>query len=91
MDFRLLCYRSFSSADTFLHRNYHPIQCCGSGTFWEADPDLHPHQSGKLDQDSDPQSVKQDPDPDPHQSEKVEAYEGHFGALEGPNLGKSEW
>jgi hypothetical protein len=40
------------------------------------DPD--PHQTGKL-----------DPDLDPHQSEKVEAFET-FGALEGPNLGKSE-
>ncbi len=34
---------------------------------------------------------KQDPDPDPHQSEKVKALEGHFGALEGPDLGISEW
>jgi hypothetical protein len=80
--------------DCPMHRNYHPFQCCGSGsgTLWEADPDLHPHQSGKLDQDSDPhQNVKQDPNPNPHQSEKVEAFEGHFGALEGPNLGRSEW
>jgi hypothetical protein len=30
-------------------------------------------------------------DPDSHQSEKVEALECHFGALEGPNLGKIEW
>jgi hypothetical protein len=37
------------------------------------DPD--PHHFGKL-------------DPDPHQSEKLEALEGHFGALEGPNLQK---
>ncbi len=29
-------------------------------------------------------------DPDPHQSEKMEALDGHFGALEGPNLEKSE-
>ncbi len=29
-------------------------------------------------------------DPDPHQIEKVEALEGHFGGLEGPNQGKSE-
>ncbi len=59
----------------------------GSVSFLEADPDLHPHQSGKLDQNPDPhQSVKQDPDP--HQSEKVEAFEDHFGALEGPNLEK---
>jgi hypothetical protein len=34
---------------------------------------------------------KQDPDPDPHQREIVEALEGHSGALEGPNLGKSVW
>jgi hypothetical protein len=27
-------------------------------------------------------------DPDPHQSEKEEALEGHFGALEDPNLGE---
>ncbi len=44
--------------------------------FGKLDPD--PHQSGKL-------------DPDPHQSDKVEALEGHFGTLEGQNLGKSEW
>jgi hypothetical protein len=41
-----------------------------------------------------------DPGPDPHQSEKhdpdsqqskeVEALEGHFGAMEVPNLGKNE-
>jgi len=30
---------------------------------------------------------KLDPDPDPHQNEKMEALEGHFGALEGPYLG----
>jgi hypothetical protein len=36
------------------------------------------------------QSEKQDQDPDSHQSENVEALEGHFRALEGPNLGKSE-
>jgi hypothetical protein len=29
-------------------------------------------------------------DPDQHKSEKVEALEGNFGALDGPNLGKSE-
>jgi hypothetical protein len=45
--------------------------------FWNVDPD--PRQSGKLDSDL-------DPDLDPHQNEKVEALEGHFGALEGPNL-----
>jgi len=27
-------------------------------------------------------------DPDPHRSGKVDALEGHFGALEGPNLEK---
>ncbi len=43
--------------------------------FGTLDPD--PHQRGKL-------------DPVPHHSEKVEALEGHFGALEGQNLGKSE-
>jgi hypothetical protein len=32
---------------------------------------MDPHHFGKL-------------DPDPHQSEKVEAFEGIFGALEGP-------
>ncbi len=41
-----------------------------------ADPD--PHHFGKL-------------DPDRHQSEKVEALDDLFGALVGPNLGKSEW
>ncbi len=49
------------------------------------DPD--PHQSRRLDPDPH-QSEKQDPDP--HQSEKVEALGGHFYALEGPNLKKSE-
>jgi hypothetical protein len=44
--------------------------------FGKLDPD--PHESGKL-------------DPDPHQSEKVEGLEGHFCALEGSNLEKSEW
>jgi hypothetical protein len=55
----------------------------------DLDPHPHPlpHQSGKMDPDPH-QSEKQDPDP--HQSEKVEALEGHFGALEGPNLGKRE-
>ncbi len=49
---------------------------------------MDPHHFGKLDPDPDTyQSEKQDPDP--HQSEKVEALEGHFGPLEGPNL--SEW
>jgi hypothetical protein len=58
------------------------------------DPDLL--ESGKL--DPDPHwSEKQDPDPDPypypypHQSKKVGALEGHAGAMEDPNLGKSEW
>jgi hypothetical protein len=51
--------------------------------FGKLDPD--PHQSGKLDSDTDPhQSEKQVLDP--HQSEKMEALEGHFGALECPNL-----
>jgi hypothetical protein len=49
-----------------------------------------PHHFGKL--DPDPYlSEKQDPDPDPHRGVKVEALEGHFGALEGSNLGKSVW
>jgi hypothetical protein len=35
-------------------------------------------------------------DPDPHQSGKLDqvphqSEKGHFGALEGPNLGKREW
>ncbi len=54
--------------------------------FGKVDP--NPHRSGKLDPDPH-RSEKQDPDP--HQSEKVEALEGHFGALEGPNLEKGEW
>ncbi len=29
-------------------------------------------------------------DPDPHESEKVESWEGHFGALEDQNLEKSD-
>jgi hypothetical protein len=40
---------------------------------------LDPEQSGKL-----------EPDPEPHQSEKVEVLGGPFGALQCPNLGKSE-
>ncbi len=39
--------------------------------------DLDPEQSGNL-------------DPEPYQSEKVEALTGHFEALKGPNLEKSE-
>jgi hypothetical protein len=53
--------------------------------FWKLVPDSH--HSGKLDPDPD-HSEKQDSDPDPHRSEKVEALEGHFGALEGPNMEK---
>ncbi len=46
--------------------------------------------SGKLDPYLDPhQSEKQDPDL--QQSEKVEAFEVHFGLMQGPNLEKSEW
>ncbi len=61
----------------------------------DPDPDLFqsrklhpdPHLSEK--QDPDPHlSEKQDPDPDPHQTEKVGALDGHFAALEGPNMGK---
>jgi hypothetical protein len=59
---------------------------------------MDPYQFGKLDPDPH-ENEKQDPDPhqidkqdpDPHRSEKVEALEGNFGALKGPNLGKSEW
>jgi hypothetical protein len=48
------------------------------------------HNFGKLDPDPD---THQNGKPDPHQSEKVQAIEGHghFGALDGPNLEKSEW
>jgi hypothetical protein len=46
--------------------------------FGKLDPDPHQHQSEKQ-------------DPDLHQSENVEALEGHFEALEGPNLEKIEW
>jgi hypothetical protein len=53
--------------------------------FGKQDPHQDPHQIGRLDPDPH-QSKKQDPDL--HQSEKVEALEGHFGALEGPNLEK---
>ncbi len=49
------------------------------------DPD--PHQSGKLDPYPH-ESEKHDPDQ--QQSKEVEALEGHFRAMEGPNLGKSE-
>jgi hypothetical protein len=62
--------------------------------FGKLDPytDPHWHHSGKLspDLDLDPhphQSEKQYPDP--HPSEKVETLEGHFEALEGPNLEKA--
>jgi hypothetical protein len=49
------------------------------------DPDSHPHHFENLDPDPDPhESGKLDPDR--HLSEKVEALEGHFGAMEGPNL-----
>ncbi len=56
-----------------------------------------PHQSGKPDPDP---HQKEKQDPDSHQSEKqfgsassvkVKPLFGHFWALEGPNLGKSEW
>jgi hypothetical protein len=47
-----------------------------------------PYHFGKLDPDPDPhQSEKQHSDPD--QNEKVEALEGHFGALYCPNLENS--
>ncbi len=62
------------------------------------DPDLYPHQSGKLNPDPH-QSDKRDPDPHrsekqdpyPRQSEKEEALEVQFGAMEDPSLEKSEW
>ncbi len=52
----------------------------GSGTTskWKAESGSDPHQGEKY-------------NPDPHQSDKVEALEGHFGALEGPNLQKNQW
>jgi hypothetical protein len=55
--------------------------------FGKLDPNPHsdPYHSGKLEPDPH-RSEKQDPDP--HHSEKVEALEGHFGALEGPNMEK---
>jgi hypothetical protein len=57
-------------------------------SFGKMDPD--PHQRGKLDTDPNPhQSEKQDPVP--HPIEKMEAWESHFGALEGPNLGKTKF
>ncbi len=46
---------------------------------------LDPHQSGKLDPDRH-EIEKQDPDP--HESDKLEALEGHFGALRGSKSGK---
>jgi hypothetical protein len=53
------------------------------------DPDAH--QSWKLDPDPNRhQSEKQDPDLDEHQSKDVEALAAYFGALDCPNLGKSE-
>jgi hypothetical protein len=55
--------------------------------FEKLDPDIKVESLGP-----DPhQGEKQDPDPHLHQCEKVEALEGHFGALEGLYLGKSGW
>jgi hypothetical protein len=54
--------------------------------FGKLDPD--PHKSENL--DPGPHQIEKQ-DPDLHQSENVEALEAHFGALEGQNLGKSEW
>ncbi len=61
--------------------------CIDPHHFGKLDPD--PHQSWKLDPNQH-QSEKQYLDTDPHQTEKVEDLEGHFGALEDPNLGKNE-
>ncbi len=47
----------------------------GFASFWKLEPD--PHQSEKQ-------------GPYPHQSEKLEALQGHIGALEGPNLEKND-
>jgi hypothetical protein len=65
--------------------------------FSVVDPDLDPHNFGKLDPDPHQSSKmhphqSEQPDPDPHQSNKVKVLhvEGHFEALEGPNMGKSE-
>ena len=49
---------------------------------------MDPHHFGNLNLDP---HQKEKQDPDSHQSEKVEALEGHFRALDGPNLVNSEW
>jgi hypothetical protein len=56
--------------------------CCGSGSasFSEAGSG-----SGSASKWNPPLAT----DPDPHLSEKLKALEGHFGALEGPNLEKA--
>jgi hypothetical protein len=51
---------------------------------------MNPHHFGELDPDPH-HSEKQDPDEDPHLNKMMEALEGYFGALEGPNLEKSDW
>ncbi len=55
-----------------------------------ADPDTDPQNFGNLDPDPHQMGML-DLDSDSHQSEKVEALEGHFRALDGPNLVNSEW
>jgi hypothetical protein len=71
---------SFKSLWAFLRFNHCNVS--ESGPAW-----IRKHHSVKLDPDPH-QSEKQDPDP--QQSEKAEALEGHFGALEVSNLGKSK-
>ncbi len=44
---------------------------------------------GKLDSDPDPHQIEKK-DLDPLKSEKVEALDGQFGSLEGPNLEKGD-
>jgi hypothetical protein len=48
---------------------------------------MDPHHSGKLDPDP---RRREKQDLNLHQINKVEALGGHFGALEGSSLGKSE-
>jgi hypothetical protein len=52
--------------------------------FEKLDPDPHQRETYCPDPD---QSEKQAPDP--HQSDKIDALEGQFGTLEGPNLENS--
>jgi hypothetical protein len=85
--------QSVSLENLFPHCLVHKMRTCVQTSV--ADPDPHHfgkldlHQSGKLDPDPDPHQSERNPDP--HQSEKVEILEGHFSALEGLSLGKSEF